>query len=172
VNDKQRPFIMSTAPNLEVVEAAKADYPAIETSVTSEKPAAFKGDMVASDSEVDSEILLGPNGELYPTKDEINTLRRVCGKIPWMIYTIGFIELCERFAYYGTTAVFVNFISYPLPPNSSAGAGYAGGADEQSGALGLGQQASTGLTLFNSFWSFVMPILGGYLADTFWGRFR
>jgi proton-dependent oligopeptide transporter, POT family len=38
--------------------------------------------------------------------------------------------------------------------------------------LGLGQQASTGLTLFNSFWSFLMPILGGYLADSFWGRFK
>jgi proton-dependent oligopeptide transporter, POT family len=163
---------MSTAPNLEVVEAAKADYPAIEKGIVADKPAAFKGDVAASDSEVDLDVLVGPNGEQYPTKDEIASLRRVCGKIPWMIYTIGFIELCERFAYYGTTAVFVNFISYPLPENSAAGAGYAGGNDNQSGALGLGQQASTGLTLFNSFWSFLMPVLGGYLADSFWGRFR
>lgn len=163
---------MSTAPGLEAVEAAKADFPGIEKGLATEKPAAFKGDVISSDSEVDSEVLLGPNGEQYPTAEEITTLRRTCGKIPWMIYTIGFIELCERFAYYGTTAVFVNFISYPLPPNSNAGAGYAGGADEQSGALGLGQQASTGLTLFNSFWSFLMPIVGGYVADAFFGRFR
>lgn len=163
---------MSTAPNLDVVEASLADYPAIEKGLDDKKPDNFKGDAVVYDSEADSEILTGPNGERYPTKEELDTLRRVCGKIPWLIYTIGFIELCERFAYYGTTAVFVNFISYPLPPNNAAGAGKAGGADEQSGALGMGQQASTGLTLFNSFWSYVMPLWGGYLADTYWGRFK
>lgn len=69
-------------------------------------------------------------------------------------------------------AVFVNFISYPLPENNSAGAGLAGGANNQSGALGLGQQASTGLTLFNSFWSYMMPLWGAYLADAIWGRFK
>jgi proton-dependent oligopeptide transporter, POT family len=84
---------MVTAPNLDVVEAARADYPAIEKGTVSEKPLAYIGDIAASDWEVDSEILVGPNGEQYPTKDEIKTLRRVCGKIPWMIYTIGFIEL-------------------------------------------------------------------------------
>ena len=68
--------------------------------------------------------------------------------------------------------MFVNYISYPLPPNSSTGAGLAGGAGEQSGALGYGQQASTGLTLFNSFWSYMMPLWGAYLADAVWGRFK
>ena len=32
-------------------------------------------------------------------------LRRVAGKIPWTAYTIAFVELCERFSYYGTTVV-------------------------------------------------------------------
>lgn len=50
-------------------------------------------------------ILKGPNGEEYPTKDELATLRRVKGSISWLIYTIAFCELCERFAYYGTTTV-------------------------------------------------------------------
>ncbi|ETN37447.1 uncharacterized protein HMPREF1541_08438 [Cyphellophora europaea CBS 101466] len=163
---------MSSAPNLEVVEAARADYPAVEKGLPAEKPAVYKGDIATADSEVDYDALVGPNGEQYPTAEDIVSLRRTYGNIPWMIYTIGFIELCERFAYYGTTAVFVNFISYPLPPNNNAGAGQAGGANDQSGALGLGQQASTGLTLFNAFWSYVMPLWGGYLADTFFGRFR
>lgn len=116
-----------------------------------------------------SEDTIGPNGEVYPTEEEVQSLRRVRGKIDWTIYSIAFIELCERFAYYGTTAVFVNFIQHPLPPGSSTG---AGGTYGQPGALGLGQRASTGLTLFNSFWSYVMPMLGGYLADTYWGRFK
>lgn len=40
-----------------------------------------------------------------PTIDELANLRRVSGKIPWSAYTIAFVELCERFSYYGTTAV-------------------------------------------------------------------
>lgn len=44
-------------------------------------------------------------GEEYPTAEEVQTLRRVCGPIPWSAYTIGLVEMCERFSYYGTTAV-------------------------------------------------------------------
>lgn len=40
-----------------------------------------------------------------PSKEEMKTLRRVSGQIPWTAYTIAFVELCERFSYYGTTAV-------------------------------------------------------------------
>jgi|SRR5690242_5243554 len=36
-----------------------------------------------------------------PTEEELKTLRRVSGKIPWQIFTIAFVELCERFGYYG-----------------------------------------------------------------------
>lgn len=77
-----------------------------------------------------------------PTEEEMRTLRRVSGKIPWTAFTVAFIELCERFSYYGTTAVFVNFIQQPLPEGSTTGAGF----DGQSGALNMGQRASTGLT--------------------------
>ncbi len=41
----------------------------------------------------------------FPTEEELHTLRRVADKIPWMVYTIAFVELCERFSYYGTTVV-------------------------------------------------------------------
>lgn len=40
-----------------------------------------------------------------PTPEEMKTLRRVSGKIPWQAYTITFVELCERFSWYGTTAL-------------------------------------------------------------------
>jgi POT family proton-dependent oligopeptide transporter len=81
-----------------------------------------------------------------PTEEELAALVRVSGKIPWTAYTIAFVELCERFSYYGTTAVFVNFIQRPLPEGSNTGAGFEG----QSGALGMGQRASTGLTTCKS----------------------
>ena len=40
-----------------------------------------------------------------PTAEELHTLRRVRDHIPWKAYTVAFIELCERFSYYGTTVV-------------------------------------------------------------------
>lgn len=72
-----------------------------------------------------------------PTDEELVSLRRVSGPIPWIAFTIAFVEFCERFSYYGTTAVFVNFIQQPLPEGSDTGAGF----DGQSGALGMGQRA-------------------------------
>ncbi|KAJ5112029.1 hypothetical protein N7532_000074 [Penicillium argentinense] len=112
--------------------------------------------------------------KIIPTEEELATLRRVAGKLPWTTFTVAFVELCERFSYYGTTAVFVNFIQRPLPANSVTGA-LAAGADfnnDVPGALGMGQRASTGLTLFNQFWSYIMPLVGAFVADQYWGRFR
>lgn len=34
------------------------------------------------------------------------------------------------------------------------------------------QRASTGLTLFNAFWSYVTPLVGAFVADQYLGRFR
>lgn len=62
-----------------------------------------------------------------------------------------------------------NFIQQPLPVGSRTG---AGGADGQSGALGLGQQAAFGLTTFYQFWCYVTPLLGAYIADSHWGRYK
>lgn len=55
-----------------------------------------------------------------------------------------------------------------MPAGSNTGAGFEG----QSGALGMGQRASTGLVMFNQFWAYLTPILGAYIADTYLGRFK
>ncbi|KAL2819854.1 POT family-domain-containing protein [Aspergillus cavernicola] len=108
---------------------------------------------------------------IHPTSEEMRTLRRVAGPLNWISFSVAFVELCERFSYYGTTTVFVNFLQQPLPEGSTTGALVSGGSSVP-GALGMGQQASTGLTLFNSFWSYVMPLAGAFLADQYLGRFR
>jgi len=105
----------------------------------------------------------------FPTEEELATLRRVSDALPWTAYMIAVVELAERFSYYGASAVFVNFIQQPLPLGSRTG---AGGTLGQSGALGGGQQMSTGLTTFYSFWSYICPIGGAYIADTYWGRYK
>ncbi|EXJ95412.1 POT family proton-dependent oligopeptide transporter [Capronia coronata CBS 617.96] len=162
----------SGAANLESGEIAKAGVPALEKGYVDEKqPQEYdkEGALHPSDSEISSDLLVGPNGEQYPSEEEWKTLRRTQGHVPWIIYTIGLVELCERFAYYGTIVVFNNYINWPLPPGSKTG---EAGTDGQAGALGYGTQAATGLTLFNSFWSYLMPMVGGYLADTYWGRYK
>jgi hypothetical protein len=62
------------------------------------------------------------------------------------------------------TATDTNFIQQKLPPGSVTG---AGGPDGQSGALNMDQRASTGITTFNSFWQYFMPLFGAYVADQY-----
>jgi hypothetical protein len=53
-------------------------------------------------------------GENYPTPEELDgesRLRRISAPIPWAVYTVAFVELCERFSYYGTQVVCM-FIPY------------------------------------------------------------
>lgn len=44
-------------------------------------------------------------GDEDPTDEDLhgpNALRRISAPIPWAVYTVAFVELCERFSYYGT----------------------------------------------------------------------
>ena len=120
--------------NLEVVKAHNPHDAQLETKEGIRGSVASTNSATQFDADGEYEI---------PTEEDKLNLRRVSGQIPWSAYTVAFVELCERFSYYGTTAVFVNFIQQPLPPGSNTGAGKD---DYQSGALGMGQRASTGLT--------------------------
>lgn len=66
-----------------------------------------------------------------PTEEELATLPRISGKIPWTAFTIAFVELCERFGYYGcqvlckcsrysVSSSMVWLISTQTPTSSSA----------------------------------------------------
>ncbi|KAF8872957.1 peptide transporter PTR2A [Infundibulicybe gibba] len=109
------------------------------------------------------------NGLEFPTEYERATLRRVPDSIPWNAYFIAFVELAERFSFFGCQVVFTNFIQQPLPDGSHTG---AGGMDGQSGALGMGQRASTGIGTFYQFWCYITPLFGAWIADAYLGRFN
>lgn len=93
-----------------------------------------------------------------PTPEQQRTLRRVSGKIKWAMWTIAFVELCERFSYYGSAVLYTNFVNHKLPAGSTTGAPVNGG--HQAGALGMGPKAAQGLSLFNQFFAYIMPLLG------------
>lgn len=93
-----------------------------------------------------------------PTPEELRTLPRVSGKIKWAMWTIAFVELCERFSYYGSAVLYTNFVNHPLPAGSTTGADPS--PDGNPGALGLGPKAAQGISLFNQFFAYLMPLLG------------
>ena len=106
-----------------------------------------------------------------PTEEELQTLLRVPAPIPWKIYTIAFVELVERLSYYGTVAVYSNFIAKKRPTPTGAAANPS--SDQaQPGALGKGKQVAFSLTTFNAFWVYCCPLLGAWIADTYLGRFK
>lgn len=63
-----------------------------------------KTDVPQLSKEHSSDFAHTADGEL-PSEEELHHLRRVSGQVPWSAFTIAFVELCERFSYYGTTAV-------------------------------------------------------------------
>ncbi|KAH7089281.1 POT family-domain-containing protein [Paraphoma chrysanthemicola] len=158
---------MSSGAALDIVDVATAHVPGVEKGVRDETIYEKRESLSST-----KDALIGPNGEQLPNADDWATLRRVYGKVNWMIYIIGIVEMCERFAYYGTTAVFVNFIQRPLPEEGPFPNAGAAGTYGQPGALGMGQRASTGLVQFNAFFSYIMPMIGGWLADEYWGKFK
>ena len=46
-----------------------------------------------------------------PTAEDLALLRRVPDKLPWSAFLVAIVELCERFAYYGLSGPFQNYMS-------------------------------------------------------------
>ncbi|ORY08474.1 peptide transporter PTR2-A [Clohesyomyces aquaticus] len=120
----------------------------------------------------DSYLGSDTSDEEFPSEQDLATLRRVPAPIPWRIYTIGFVELCERMSYYGTIAVYSNYVAKPLTTPTGAALHPHTDEDAVAGALGKGKQVAFSLTTFNAFWVYVTPFLGAWIADTYLGRFK
>ncbi|KAJ9638505.1 hypothetical protein H2204_004275 [Knufia peltigerae] len=110
--------------------------------------------------------------EYSPTDEELKTLPRVADRISWSVYTVAFVELCERFSYYGTQILFQNFVQRKRLTPTGAALNPSGDSNNNPGALGRGQQTATALSTFFAFWCYVTPLLGAWLADTYFGRYK
>ncbi|KAL1881145.1 hypothetical protein VTK73DRAFT_4592 [Phialemonium thermophilum] len=108
-------------------------------------------------------VSLGEGADDQPSEEDLHTLRRVSDHIPLKLFSIAFLEMCERFSYYGSVIVCM-FSKL----HSSLGMMY----DAVSGALGMGQRVSTAITTFNQFYVYLTPLFGAYIADQVWGRYK
>lgn len=104
---------MTSGPiGLDLAEVSKANAPQVTDVPAAPGPINQKNEKLLTIGDDSSQSpsnrkgsLTDADGKEYPTAEEVHTLRRVCGSVPWAAYTIAFIELCERFSYYGTTQV-------------------------------------------------------------------
>lgn len=113
-----------------------------------------------------------PGGLKVPTQEDQDKLRKIVGEIPISCYLICLVELAERGSYYSVSEVLTNFIQRPLPKGSSTGAPLSDTLSEVAGALNMGLQVSSAMTLLLTFLAYVVPLYGGYLGDAKLGRFK
>ncbi|KMU77333.1 hypothetical protein CISG_06374 [Coccidioides immitis RMSCC 3703] len=97
--------------------------------------------VVHRDSDVDDPKWATPDGE-EPTEIEKATLRHISDKLSISIWLVAIVEFCERFTYYGLSALLQNYIQRPLD------------GSEGRGALGLGHRGATALSTFFQFWCY------------------
>ncbi|KAG0174905.1 peptide transporter ptr2 [Apophysomyces sp. BC1021] len=101
----------------------------------------------------------------YEVKDESaidrTNLRRVAAGIPMAAGFILVNELCERFAYFGGSTPFQNYVQNP-PPTSP---------EDSAGMLDRGQSVATALQSFFTFFCYFTPVLGAVVADQYIGRY-
>ncbi|KAJ6016652.1 hypothetical protein N7451_000031 [Penicillium sp. IBT 35674x] len=143
---------MNTSDQIEVVDIAKSRALSHEVSKKHPTEVVFDEASIKPASVSHNLLVSLADGSLqqeHPNEEDSRPLRRVPGKVSWITYTVAFVELCERFSYYGTTAVFVTFIQRPLPAHSTTGALVTGTDfnEHVPGALGMGQRTSAALTL-------------------------
>lgn len=111
--------------------------------------------------------------ELEVDDAEREKLRRVADSIPIAAFTIVLVEFCERFAFYGLSGVFQNYLQNPLPPGGNGAGAPASPTDPfPAGALGLGQRTATILNNSFGFLAYAFSVVGAVIADSYWGRYK
>lgn len=86
------------AHNIDDFEAALSQVPDANQPSSNDKKEAYVDEKARSVS-ADTTSVDDGDAEYYPdkpTEEELQTLPRVSGQIPWSAYTIAFVELCER----------------------------------------------------------------------------
>ncbi|VEU19344.1 DEKNAAC100411 [Brettanomyces naardenensis] len=111
-----------------------------------------------------------PEGFAIALPEDRHSYRAVSTRPPYVCYLILLVEFAERGSYYGVQGILNNFIMRPLPEGSKTGRVYHD--NDSAGALNMGIPAANGLTMLLQFMAYVMPLFGGYMADSKIGKFK
>jgi POT family proton-dependent oligopeptide transporter len=120
-------------------------YPLSSSEAKGEKSSIIKDDDAMTEAGSEAELDAEGNAMIEPTEEELATLRRVSDKIPIAAFSVVIVELCERFAYYGLSGPFQNYLENPLPAGGNGAGAPPVGSPLPAGALGQRQTAATGL---------------------------
>jgi dipeptide/tripeptide permease len=107
-----------------------------------------------------------------PTEEELDTLRRVPGSMPYVAYAICAVEFAERASYYGVQPLITNFVNKPLPAGGNGWGAVKKGTQDNAGALGLGSVKASAVSQSFSMLAYALPLFFGWLADSKTGRFK
>lgn len=133
---------------------------------------ADKGPMVHADSYNHAAGAYTASDDDGATEEELATLRRVAGHVPLSAFGLCAVEFAERASFVGVKQVFSNFVNRPLPVGGNGAGAPPRGTQQTAGALGKGTVVAAAVTSSFGFLTYGLPLLGGWLADTKWGRFK
>lgn len=107
-----------------------------------------------------------------PTQEDYATLPQVIGHPPYFAYLLCLMEFAERASFYCVKDLLSNFIQLSLPKGGNGTGAAPSGTQENAGALGLGLEAASGITLTLTFLCYTTPLWGGYISDKTLGRVK
>jgi dipeptide/tripeptide permease len=110
--------------------------------------------------------------ENEPTEEESRTLRRVPGSLPTIAYLICTVEFAERASYYGVQPLITNFVNRKFPADGDGLGAPPPGTQETAGALNMGLASANAVSQSFSMLVYVLPVLFGWIADKYTGRFK
>jgi dipeptide/tripeptide permease len=112
------------------------------------------------------------DAEDAPTEEEKISLRRMPDNLPIVAYVICAVEFSERASYYGVQGLISNFVNRPLPVGGNGLGAPPRGTQQTGGALGMGTVKANAVNQSFSMLAYALPLLFGYVSDTFTGRFK
>ncbi|KAE8313761.1 POT family-domain-containing protein [Aspergillus transmontanensis] len=97
------------------------------------------------------------DGVISPPTDG---LRRVADSLPLSVWLVATIEMCERFAFFGSIGPMQNYIQNPRDDPL------------RPGGIGLGQAYATMVNQGFLLWCYITPVMGAVVAEQYLGRVK
>jgi hypothetical protein len=122
--------------------------------------------------EAERSLSLSSTEELRaPTEEERKTLREVADSLPWSAYALCLFVCIQWGGNSAASAVFWNFMQFPLPKGGNGTGATPKGTQETPGALDLGLRSTNAIFTSTEFLSPFFQVFSAWIADTKFGRY-